>query len=55
MLKGWFDRGVVYGRLYTGSMRYDRGRFPEKKVMLSVTTGAPAPTYDAKRHSSSSA
>ncbi|WP_010629897.1 NAD(P)H-dependent oxidoreductase [Halomonas sp. KM-1] len=45
MLKGWFDRVFVYGGLYSGRMRYDRGRFPEKKGMLSVTTGAPAPTF----------
>ncbi|RCV90117.1 NAD(P)H-dependent oxidoreductase [Billgrantia montanilacus] len=45
MLKGWFDRVFVYGGLYSGRMRYDRGRFPEKRVMLSVTTGAPAPTF----------
>lgn len=45
MLKGWFDRVFVYGGLYSGRMRYDHGRFPEKKVMLSVTTGAPAPTF----------
>lgn len=45
MLKGWFDRVFVYGGLYSGRMRYDRGRFPEKRVLLSVTTGAPAPTF----------
>ncbi|MCE8004048.1 NAD(P)H-dependent oxidoreductase [Billgrantia ethanolica] len=45
MLKGWFDRVFVYGGLYSGRMRYDRGRFPGKRAMLSVTTGAPAPTF----------
>ena len=45
MLKGWFDRVFVYGGLYSGRMRYDRGRFPDKRVLLSVTTGAPAPTF----------
>ncbi|WP_111413072.1 NAD(P)H-dependent oxidoreductase [Billgrantia lactosivorans] len=45
MLKGWFDRVFIYGGLYSGRMRYDRGRFPDKRVMLSVTTGAPAPTF----------
>ncbi|MGM0702944.1 MAG: NAD(P)H-dependent oxidoreductase [Pseudomonadota bacterium] len=45
MLKGWFDRVFVYGGLYSGRMRYDRGRFPDKRAMLSVTTGAPAPTF----------
>lgn len=45
MLKGWFDRVFVYGGLYSGGMRYDRGRFPGKRVICSVTTGAPAPTF----------
>ncbi|EPC01013.1 NADPH quinone oxidoreductase [Litchfieldella anticariensis FP35 = DSM 16096] len=45
MLKGWFDRIFVYGGIYSGSMRYDRGRFPGKRVICSVTTGAPEPTF----------
>ncbi|MCC5859082.1 MAG: NAD(P)H-dependent oxidoreductase [Ectothiorhodospiraceae bacterium] len=45
MLKGWFDRVFVYGGLYSGGMRYDRGRFPDKRVICSVTTGAPASTF----------
>lgn len=45
MLKGWFDRVFVYGGLYSGGMRYDRGPFPDKRVICSVTTGAPAPTF----------
>ncbi|MFQ3786385.1 NAD(P)H-dependent oxidoreductase [Halomonas sp. A29] len=45
MLKGWFDRVFVYGGLYSGRMRYDRGSFPNKRAILSVTTGAPAPTF----------
>ncbi len=45
MIKGWFDRVFVYGGLYSGGMRYDRGRFPDKRVICSVTTGAPAPTF----------
>lgn len=45
ILKGWFDRVFVYGGLYSGSMRYDHGRFPGKRAICSVTTGAPAPTF----------
>ncbi|SDS08252.1 NAD(P)H dehydrogenase (quinone) [Halopseudomonas xinjiangensis] len=45
MLKGWFDRVFVYGGLYSGKMRYDTGRFGTKRVICSVTTGAPAPTF----------
>lgn len=45
MLKGWFDRVFVYGGLYSGSMRYDRGRFHGKRALCSVTTGSPAPAF----------
>lgn len=41
ILKGWFDRVLVYGGLYSGSRRYNRGHFRGKKAMLSVTTGSP--------------
>lgn len=45
MLKGWLDRVFVYGRVYTGSMRYDRGYFKGKRAIVSITTGAPASTH----------
>lgn len=45
MLKGWFDRVCVYGGIYSGSMRYDRGRFRGKRAICSVTTGSPAPAF----------
>lgn len=45
ILKGWFDRVFVYGGLYSGSMRYDRGYFRGKKAMCSVTTGSPEHTF----------
>ena len=45
MLKGWFDRVFVSGGLYTSTMRYDRGYFRGKQVILSVTTGAPASAF----------
>lgn len=45
MLKGWFDRVMVYGGLYSGSMRYDRGRLVGKRAICSVTTGSPAAAF----------
>ncbi|TGN39117.1 NAD(P)H-dependent oxidoreductase [Marinobacter confluentis] len=45
ILKGWFDRVLVYGGLYSGRMRYDHGYFRGKKAMCSVTTGSPAQTF----------
>lgn len=45
MLKGWFDRVFVYGGIYTGSQRYDRGYFRGKRAMLSVTTGSPESAF----------
>ena len=41
ILKGWFDRVLVNGGLYTSAMRYDRGYFRGTKAVCSVTTGAP--------------
>lgn len=41
ILKGWFDRVLVYGGRYTSRMRYDRGYYRGKQAMLSVTTGSP--------------
>lgn len=45
ILKGWFDRVLVYGGLYSGSMRYDRGYFRGKRAICSVTTGSPAQAF----------
>ena len=45
ILKGWFDRVFVYGRLYSSKTRYDRGHFRGRRAMLSVTTGAPEITF----------
>ncbi|WP_274426695.1 NAD(P)H-dependent oxidoreductase [Chelativorans sp. YIM 93263] len=45
ILKGWFDRVFVSGKLYTSSMRYDRGIFRGKRAVLSVTTGAPEAAF----------
>ncbi len=45
MLKGWLDRVLVYGEVYTSRVRYDVGRFKGRRAMLSVSTGAPEPTH----------
>lgn len=41
LLKGWFDRVLVNGGLYTSAMRCDRGYFRGRKALCSVTTGTP--------------
>lgn len=45
ILKGWFDRVLVYGGLYSGSRRYDRGHFRGRKAICSVTTGSPQQAF----------
>lgn len=45
MLKGWFDRILVYGEVYTSQKRFERGRFLGKRAMLSVTVGTSEETY----------
>ncbi|MBM3599911.1 MAG: NAD(P)H-dependent oxidoreductase [Alphaproteobacteria bacterium] len=45
MLKGWFDRVLIYGDVYTSKRRFEHGRFAGKKAMLSVTVGTSAATY----------
>lgn len=45
MMKGWLDRVLVYGGLYTSKMRYDRGYLRGKRAMLSVTLGGAEPTF----------
>jgi len=45
MLKGWFDRLLVYGEVYTSTQRFEKGRFTGAKAMLSVTVGTSAETY----------
>lgn len=41
MLKGWLDRVLISGGLYTSRMRYDNGYFKGRRALISVTTGAP--------------
>jgi NAD(P)H dehydrogenase (quinone) len=45
ILKGWLDRVLVYGSVYTTEMRYDKGRFAGRRAMLSVTCGGPQGSY----------
>ncbi len=45
ILKGWLDRVLVYGGLYTSRMRYDAGYFSGRRAMVSVTTGGPEATF----------
>ena len=45
MLKGWFDRVLVYGETYTSRKRFENGRFVGKRAMLSVTVGTSPDTY----------
>jgi NAD(P)H dehydrogenase (quinone) len=46
MLKGWFDRVLVYGAAYTSKKRFEKGRFAGKRAMLSVTVGTSRATYE---------
>lgn len=46
ILKGWIDRVLAYGELYTSECRYDRGKLAGKRAMLSVTLGGPKSTYE---------
>lgn len=45
ILKGWFDRVLVYGATYTSEARYDRGPFRGRRAMVSVTLGGPESTF----------
>ena len=45
ILKGWLDRVLVYGSVYTTEMRYDKGRYAGRRAMLSVTCGGPQGSY----------
>ncbi len=45
ILKGYFDRVFVAGKLYSSRMRYSDGFFKGKRAICSVTTGAPEETF----------
>jgi len=40
ILKGWMDRVFVYGGLYTGARKHDRGRCRGKRALMCVTSGS---------------
>ncbi len=46
ILKGWFDRVLAYGSVYTSKRRFENGRFAGKRAMLSVTVGTSRSTYE---------
>ncbi len=45
MLKGWMDRILLYGEVYTSKKRFEHGRFAGKRAMISVTVGTSPETY----------
>ena len=45
MLKGWLDRVLIYGEVYTSKKRFENGRFVGKRAMISVTVGTSPETY----------
>ncbi len=45
ILKGWFDRVLVMGRVYGAGKWYDDGAFAGKRAMLILTTGGPEASY----------
>src|SRR6202008_2020085 len=45
MLKGWLDRGFIYGGVYGSQRRFERGRFVGRRAMLSLTVGTSEATY----------
>src|SRR5271165_4059212 len=45
MLKGWFDRVLIFNAVYASRKRFETGRFVGKRAMLSVTVGTSADTY----------
>ncbi len=45
ILKGWFDRVMVYGEVYKSTYRFDKGRFVGKSALLSLTVGTSPESY----------
>src|SRR5690349_19035671 len=45
MLKGWFDRVLIYGEVYASRKRFEHGRFVGKRALLSLTVGTSPETY----------
>ncbi len=49
ILKGWFDRVMLFGEAYSSEQRYDRGVFRGRDAILSVTTGSPRDVFSPGR------
>jgi NAD(P)H dehydrogenase (quinone) len=47
IMKGWIERVVVNGRLYSRGRWYGNGVLRGKKALLAFTTGAPASSFRA--------
>lgn len=45
ILKGWLDRVFIYGDVYKSDYRFEKGRFVDRKAMLSLTVGTSPETY----------
>jgi NAD(P)H dehydrogenase (quinone) len=45
ILKGFFDRVLVMGKIYGGGKVYETGGLAGRRAMLALTTGGPAPAY----------
>ena len=45
MLKGWLDRVLLFGEVYSSKQRFEHGRFVGKRAILSVTVGTSQETY----------
>src|SRR5262249_18844940 len=45
MLKGWFDRVLIYGEVYASRKRFEAGRFAGRRALISVTVGTSPETY----------
>jgi len=45
MLKGWLDRVLIYGEVYTSKKRFENGRFTGRRALISVTVGTSPDTY----------
>jgi NAD(P)H dehydrogenase (quinone) len=43
--EGLVRPGVQYGEVYTGTKRFEHGRFRGRRAMLSITVGTSAATY----------
>jgi len=49
MLKGWVDRVIAAGKMYSAANRwYDNGLFKGRRAMLSVTVGGPPSIYSPR-------